>query len=432
MPEQSYPPYADGAKTVPRQLNRWLDVNPQNGALRRCGTTLTIPAFTTTATWDNVPDIVAAFNYEAPNNFSLYNIPSPESPNYTMCISYRVDNTVTRYRLWGDSINVAPDLYNGETIKKNFRIEVWQNSSTSPSDTNSYTLTTSVLKGIDYRFGTDSALAGNDGQVSDFAVSSRIPLPPELDDVVGIFYGFYNNTVPSPSWIAYYDTEDNYGPLISSSGFNLNTSDDNTETINGVLYKCVLTHENLDAGDLGYLSATSKRIPSSTDIIDACWIVLRAGLWGGEIVTWYNHTAGYSTGHSISVNASGQLCWSSQPGSSHWTPLSPSVTLGTSDHYFLKYQQTSTGYNIALYDTELNNLGQWTITHAGVTNRDSVAIGSLTTSARASFVEVLFYTNYSGYYDLEMLDYFDIKYLHTSTQFGLPLTFPSTSVSTTN
>lgn len=71
MPEPLHPPYAAGAITIPRQLNRWLDVNQQNGPLTRARYFILLPAFTVTGTWIGVSDIVAAFNFEATNNFSI-------------------------------------------------------------------------------------------------------------------------------------------------------------------------------------------------------------------------------------------------------------------------------------------------------------------------------------------------------------------------
>ena len=71
MPDNSYPPTESGALVYPRQLNRWLDVNPQGGALRRAQLYLTFPAFSVTPNWVGVSDIVAAMNFECPKNLSL-------------------------------------------------------------------------------------------------------------------------------------------------------------------------------------------------------------------------------------------------------------------------------------------------------------------------------------------------------------------------
>lgn len=177
MPEQQYPPFSNdsGALVVPRQLNRWLDVNPQGGPLKRCETYITLPTFNVATTFTDASDIVASFNFEAPNNFSLKPFTAPTSPNYMLCISYRVGATVTRYILWdatGSKLNEGCPLYTGQPILKNFRLEVWNTSQGNVSQTLPITFYTSVKQNIDYRFGTDSALVTSDGTVTAFGVDT--------------------------------------------------------------------------------------------------------------------------------------------------------------------------------------------------------------------------------------------------------------------
>lgn len=166
MPEQSHPPYVDGALVIPRQLQRWLDVNPQNGPLRRTQKFITIPAFDITHVWNGYSEIVGEYHFEAPNNFSLQ-IPHDGDTislgtNYTMCVSYvNDDNTVVRYSLIrgeGDLFYCTLEQYAGQLIKKNFRIEIWNTSQVSCSEVFSTNIYTSVLGNQDYRYGTDSEL----------------------------------------------------------------------------------------------------------------------------------------------------------------------------------------------------------------------------------------------------------------------------------
>lgn len=174
MPEQSYPPGPNdlGALTIPRQLQRWLDVNPQNGPLRRIQKYFVMPTFEVADRWDGYSDIVCAFNYEAPKNFSLkrnYDVPS--SPNYVLCISYRVGNIVTRYLLWdasGSNLNMDIPAYVGQPILKNFRLEIWNTSQGASSSAEQVTFGTSVRGPYDYRYQTDMALVTNDTPVLDF------------------------------------------------------------------------------------------------------------------------------------------------------------------------------------------------------------------------------------------------------------------------
>lgn len=71
MPQPLAPPFATGSITIPRQLQRWLDINPQGGQLTRSRYFLTLPSFSVSVNWVGVSDIVAAFNFEAPKNFSI-------------------------------------------------------------------------------------------------------------------------------------------------------------------------------------------------------------------------------------------------------------------------------------------------------------------------------------------------------------------------
>jgi hypothetical protein len=71
MPEPLHPPFAQGSTSIPRQLQRWLDINPQGGALTRCRYYITMPAFSQATNWIGVSDIVVAFNFEAPKAFSI-------------------------------------------------------------------------------------------------------------------------------------------------------------------------------------------------------------------------------------------------------------------------------------------------------------------------------------------------------------------------
>jgi hypothetical protein len=178
VPEQSHPPYVSGALTIPRQLERWLDVNPQNGPLKRTETYITVPAFTTNYFWIGYSDIIVAFNFEAPNNFSLRGLSSllDFNPNYYLCISYRTGTTLVRYALWQNVGEVLffnpPPLYTGQMIKKNFRLEVWSTSQGAPINALPFNIYTSVRGNIDYRYGTDSQLVASDAVVTSFADNS--------------------------------------------------------------------------------------------------------------------------------------------------------------------------------------------------------------------------------------------------------------------
>lgn len=144
MPAPSNPPPADeaGALLSPRQLNRWLDINPVR-KLSRTQTYLTVPVFDIDYAWMGYSTLVAAFNATGDRNFTLPTITVPASPNYLLCISWiDSDNNMHRYKLWEDVGEVFffdVPLYAGQLIKKNFRFEVW---SVAPE-----TITTLTLSG---------------------------------------------------------------------------------------------------------------------------------------------------------------------------------------------------------------------------------------------------------------------------------------------
>lgn len=125
------PPASDiGAWTIPRMLQRWLDVNPI-GKLTRTETFVTLPAFSVNAEWLGYSDIVAAFDYEGPNNFSFkgFNVEPSPAPNYLLCVMWKDSSNVThRYKLWsgvGEVLLFDIPVYDGQKIAKNFRLEVW-------------------------------------------------------------------------------------------------------------------------------------------------------------------------------------------------------------------------------------------------------------------------------------------------------------------
>ncbi len=164
MPEQSHPPYAATAQIQPRQLNRWLDVNAQNGPLRRTSKFITLDAFSQDVEWLGYSDIVLVYNFAATHNFSLkLNYEAPVSPDYTLCISWvDANENVYRYSLWrsaDDVIYFELPEYSGQLIKGNFRLEIWSTDSTPAAQTTDVTIYTSVLGDQDYRYGVDGLLA---------------------------------------------------------------------------------------------------------------------------------------------------------------------------------------------------------------------------------------------------------------------------------
>lgn len=66
------PPFTASATIEPKQIIRWLDINPQGGQLQRCRFFISAEAFNITpANWTGISDIVGAYNFTSPNSFSI-------------------------------------------------------------------------------------------------------------------------------------------------------------------------------------------------------------------------------------------------------------------------------------------------------------------------------------------------------------------------
>jgi hypothetical protein len=191
------PPLNDtGAQSWPRQLQRWLDVNPISKLTRTQGY-FVMPTFSVNVTWLGYSDIVAAFNYEGPSNFSLNGIGTliPLNPNYLCCISWRDNNGhIYRYALWqnvGEVFFFDVPLYTGQVIMANFRLEIWSVANQAvASQSSSLTLYTSVLGKQDYRWATDFVLVNPDTISTNFSVGliSTQGLSPQLAPA-GVTFG---------------------------------------------------------------------------------------------------------------------------------------------------------------------------------------------------------------------------------------------------
>lgn len=178
MPQLISPPYAAGAISIPRTLIRWLDVNYQNGPLTRTATYITLPAFSVNINWLGYSDIVAAFNFEGPNNFSFAGgnmQPTAPIPNYVLCVMWKDTNNVThRYAMWkgvGETIYGTIPLYTGQVIMKNFRFEIWSTDVAICGQATPINFYTSVAGQIDYRYGVDSQLVASDPVVTNFSAT---------------------------------------------------------------------------------------------------------------------------------------------------------------------------------------------------------------------------------------------------------------------
>lgn len=137
MPFPPISPFSNeaGAIMQPRQLQRWLDVNPIH-ALTRIQSYIELPVFSIVSEWKGYSEIVGVFNYTSTKNFSLKSFSEILDPNYVACIMWVDDEyNVYRYKLWenvGELFYFPIELYNDQLIKSNFRIEIWNVAPTGP------------------------------------------------------------------------------------------------------------------------------------------------------------------------------------------------------------------------------------------------------------------------------------------------------------
>lgn len=214
MPQQSSPPYLSTASIWPRQINRWLDINAQNGPLQRTQTYITLPTFTFVNAWQGYSNLIAAYNFEGPNNISLTSLAlvSPTNNSYLLCVMWiDKNNIVHRYALWtdvGEVMYIPHDLYTGQLIGKNFRLEVWTTSnSNNQLQPTPITLYTSKLGIQDYRHGIDSVLVNPDGVVTNFSAGNGATLPSDIGLLfqVDVFHNLVGTGAGFVSWTSMVD-----------------------------------------------------------------------------------------------------------------------------------------------------------------------------------------------------------------------------------
>lgn len=182
-----HPPFN---QVIPRQLNRWLDVNPQGGPLQRTMAYLDTPTFNVTPeAWHGYSEIVETFNYASTRAFILTDLGvSPLSVNYVLFIAYEQGGVVYRYRLAGSDGTFYFQIvdYTNQPIKNNFRFEVWSISAAPVTETAGWRMLTSAQGNQDYRYGADFSIASVQSTVLDFqSINATVDLPFVEDLVFG-------------------------------------------------------------------------------------------------------------------------------------------------------------------------------------------------------------------------------------------------------
>lgn len=287
------PPASDtGAWSIPRTLQRWLDVNPAT-CLTRTQAFITLPAFNVAVNWLGYSDIIAAFNYEGPNNFSLtgFNVEPTPMPNYMLCIMWIDENNgVHRYSLWrnvGEVIYFNLPVYSGQKIGKNFRFEIWSTNSSPAIQGAPVQVYTSVLGKSDYRWSSDFTLVSADIINTQFGTSKLFLSAPSIDGTDNTLYlpQWNTDTIPVLS-ISGTDGSLLYGvggsSIIPPHYSNIQTAD-TADTINGNVTPRIVVFSLQGTGHLRLGHWNGASIDSQFDLIVNATSVV--GTFGAVTIT---------------------------------------------------------------------------------------------------------------------------------------------------
>ena len=86
-----------------------------------------IPTFSLENTWKGASEILQKYYFTLEKNFSILDQNIVPDGNYIPCIAWKPTvDTIVRYKLWNhdEGLLYAP-LYTGQTINKNFYLEIW-------------------------------------------------------------------------------------------------------------------------------------------------------------------------------------------------------------------------------------------------------------------------------------------------------------------
>lgn len=405
------PPASDsGAFTIPRNLQRWLDVNPI-GPLTRTQAYVTLPAFSQAVTWLGYSDIVIAFNYEGPNNFTLtgFNIEPFPAPNYCLCIMWKDQyGNVNRYSLWrgvGEVIYAQIPAYSGQKIAKNFRFEIWSTNSSPAVQATAINIYTSVLGGVDYRYGIDFSLISADAACTVFGVGTQgaVSFP-----TTGLLAHWRADAFNSPNW------------LDSVSGQNLTVQ---SGTITKISVAGVINGQPYLDLSAGILSSGGVN-------------VINAPLTGPAFLFVI---AAQSAASLINNNEFVRLL---DAGAAEVASVATNIALGS---YNLNTQLAIDNKATVFSTFRIFQIGQFNATIADIQNNKTiagvfnpaestanvvkVAVGA---TSPAYVAEIFFYSGFANQSDVNKFFLYLAQRYIGSNLFALPLVFPTNSSPTQN
>jgi len=258
-----------------------------------------IPVFTYNGIiWKGASEIVVQYNYTTTKNFILRSLPvKPTNVNYVPCIRFRVGGMVYRYKLWGDIGEIMPtvSLYNGEVIKRNCVIEIWNiEGSLVVSNAAEFKITTSIRSiPADY-----SAIANKEDTDASAAVQplSLVNAMPTTPPSTGLAFWYRADEVTFSSGAAVDTVED-----LSGNGKTMTTvSASNPQQVTGFGNSSPFGREYLN------IVATSRYIGYTGSVAIACkhqfilvnqqsWSANRIIFQGGGIIVRQNGSANQFT-----------------------------------------------------------------------------------------------------------------------------------------
>lgn len=201
---------------------------------------IVIPAFDYSGIiWKGASEIIVQYNYTTTKNFILKEFPvKPTGANFIPCIRYRIGETVYRYKLWGDLGEIMPTvpMYNGEVIKKNCVIEIWNiegDESVTLEDDLNIILSIKSLP-TDYSSVVDEKDVDGSDAVVPLSLVSAMPNSP-ADTGLAFRYRADDGTFSGVQIITLKDKSGNGQTMDDTSGPNIATAafaDANREYIN--------------------------------------------------------------------------------------------------------------------------------------------------------------------------------------------------------
>lgn len=318
-----------------------------------------------------------------------------QNPNYTLTAMYvDASGNVVRYTLIdsGVELPVATIPYNGQIIKKNFRLEVWNTTNGNVTQTVPLSLITSILGNVDYRYGSDFQLVGNNGSVVDFQSVNVVSTSPPLTNL-DAWWNYLdaippNHNITSDGWPSRINATD---ILAVTTGIFTQHSGDTS-----IVFRTseTVAYANLNGG-AGYFPA---------DV----WIVVRK-----------NNSVGYTNGNILNFNGTTANILAANTNATDIDVDTFGTTLvsNTGSDFFV--------VRVAEGDAWIYNLLDWTIVDhiAGVAGLSIVT--TLTVGGGGAFYlkEILSYSSVLSLPESDLVAKY-ISDTYSDGMMNLPLVFP--------